>query len=116
MSTPKRHKRKKEQKNEKRKDRKRRKEKKAQSKASSKSKNQISQRRRRGPGRRGLDGRTSGRTRWGTKQMNVDKPDEGWPLGPADLQELFLWPVEVASCLTEEPSGFFDFGNICNEH
>ena len=51
-----------------------------------------------------------GRRRFG--QMNVNQPDEGWPLGPGDLHELFRWPNEVAACLTEALSANVDFRNI----
>ena len=44
--------------------------------------------------------------------MNVNEPDDGWPLGPGDLHELCRWPNEVAACLTEALSANFDFRNI----
>ena len=49
-----------------------------------------------------------GRRRFG--QMNVNEPDDGWPLGPGDLHELFRLSSEVAACLTEALSANFDFG------
>ena len=51
-----------------------------------------------------------GKRRFG--QMHVNRPDEGWPLGPGDLPELFRWPNEVAACLTEALSKNVDFQNI----
>ena len=86
---------------------------KAKARPSPKDKNATSQRRRRekkvGPKKKKEASPGNGR-RHG--QMRVDVPDQGWRLGPEDLKELFRWPVEIASCLTEAPSANFDFRNI----